>query len=254
MTWLVRAEWLKLRTTRTPFVIAILLAVCVVVPLILVLALVPRHWLESDGIGALLSTASAVVPLALLVLGILGMTNEYRHGTITYSYLVTPRRWQVMVVKLVVYGAVGIATMLAAVLLVFAVIKAGGALRGVSIDPAAGATVADYARQIVTAGLITTFGVALGALFRLQVVTVAATLIWALFVENIITVLKPAVGVWLPFNVFQQVSAVQASSGDSGISGLAKQLTRPEAFLVSLAYIGAVSLAAVLISLRRDVT
>ena len=45
------------------------------------------------------------MPLVLLVFGILGMTNEYRHGTITYTYLVTPRRWQVMVVKLVVYAA-----------------------------------------------------------------------------------------------------------------------------------------------------
>ena len=47
------------------------------------------------------------MPLVLLVFGILGMTNEYRHGTITYSYLVTPRRWQVMVMKLVVYLLVG---------------------------------------------------------------------------------------------------------------------------------------------------
>ena len=98
----------------------------------------------------------------LLVFGILGMTNEYRHGTITYSYLVTPRRWQVMVMKLVVYALVGIVTMLVAVVLVYVVIRIGGSIRGVDIDATGGATIGDYARQIVVAGLITTFGVRSG--------------------------------------------------------------------------------------------
>jgi hypothetical protein len=43
-------------------------------------------------------------------------------------------------------------------------------------------------------------------------------------------------------------------SGD-GMEALTESaLTRPEAFLVSIAYIAIVSLAAVFISLRRDVT
>ena len=43
----------------------------------------PRDWLETDGVADFLITASTFVPLVLLVFGILGMTNEYRHGTIT---------------------------------------------------------------------------------------------------------------------------------------------------------------------------
>jgi hypothetical protein len=189
----------------------------------------------------------------LLVFGILGMTNEYRHGTITYSYLVTPRRWQVMAMKLIVYAAVGIVTMLVAVVLVSLVIRIGGAIRGVQIDATAGSTIGDYARQIVVAGLITTFGVALGALFRAQIITVAGVLIWALAVENIIVVLKPAIGRWLPFAVFDTVSAGQAAGSGSGALTV-DMLTRPQAFIVSLIYIAIVSVAAVFISLRRDVT
>ena len=86
-----------------------------------------------------------------------------------------------------------------------------------------------------------------------QVVTVAAALIWALFVESIIAVLKPTVGIWLPFMVFNQVSAVRTGTGD-GVDTVTDQLSRPTAFLVSLLYIGVLSVAAVLISLRRDVT
>jgi ABC-2 type transport system permease protein len=249
---LVKAELLKLRSTRTALGLFIVILLVTLVPLILLLALLPKDWLQTDGVAGFLNTASALVPLVLLVFGILGMTNEYRHGTITSSYLVTPRRWQVMVIKLAVYAAVGIVTMLVAVALVYVVILAGGAVRGLEIDASGGATFGDYARQIVVAGLITTFGVALGALFRAQVVTVAGALIWALVAENIVVVVKPAVGKWLPFTAFDSVSAVRVSGSD--VTAAADQLSRPSAFLVSLAYIALVSLLAVFISLRRDVT
>ena len=253
MIALARAELLKLRSTRTALGLFIVILVVTLVPLILIMALVPRDWLAEDGVNEFLVAASALVPLVLLVFGILGMTNEYRHGTITYSYLVTPRRWQVMVVKLVVYLLVGMLTMLVAMLLVYLAILIGGAVRGVDIDATGGSTLGDYARQLVVAGLVTTFGVALGALIRAQIITVAGALIWALFVENIIYVLKPAVGNWLPFVVFNQVSAAQMP-GDGAEALTSGALSRPEAFLVSIAYIAIVSVAAVFISLRRDVT
>jgi hypothetical protein len=250
---LARAELLKLRSTRTALGLSIVILVVTLVPLILIMALVPKDWLAEDGVNEFLVAASALVPLVLLVFGILGMTNEYRHGTITYSYLVTPRRWQVMVVKLVVYLLVGMLTMLVAMLLVYLAIRIGSAARGVDIDATGGSTLGDYARQLVVAGLVTTFGVALGALIRAQIITVAGALIWALFVENIIYLLKPAVGNWLPFVVFNQVSAAQMP-GDGAEALTSGALTRPEAFLVSIAYIAIVSVAAVFISLRRDVT
>ena len=253
MIALARAELLKLRSTRTALGLFIVILVVTLVPLTLIMALVPREWLAEDGVNEFLLAASALVPLVLLVFGILGMTNEYRHGTITYSYLVTPRRWQVMVVKLVVYLLVGMLTMLVAMLLVYLAILIGGAVRGVDIDATGGSTLGDYARQLVVAGLVTTFGVALGALIRAQIITVAGALIWALFVENIIYVLKPAVGNWLPFVVFNQVSAAQMP-GDGAEALASGALSRPEAFLVSIAYIAIVSVAAVFISLRRDVT
>jgi ABC-2 type transport system permease protein len=250
---LARAELLKLRSTRTALGLFITILVVTLGPLILLMALLPEDWLANDGVSGFLGTASALVPLVLLVFGVLGMTNEYRHGTITYSYLVTPRRWQVMVMKLVIYALVGMVTMLVAVVLVYVVIRIGSAVRGLEIDPTGGSTLGDYARQIVVAGLITTFGVALGALIRAQIITVAGVLIWALFVENIIYVLKPAVGNWLPFIVFNQVSAAQMP-GDGGDAITSAGLSRPGAFLVSIAYIAIVSVAAVFISLRRDVT
>ena len=255
MIALVRAELLKLRSTRTALGLFIVILIVTLVPLVLLMAFLPRNWLETDGVAGFLNTASALIPLVLLVFGILGMTNEYRHGTITYSYLVTPRRWQVMVIKLLVYALIGIVTMLAAVILVYLLILAGGAIRGVSIDATGGSTLGDYARTIVVAGLVTTFGVALGALFRAQVITVAGALIWALFVENIVAALKPKIGMWMPFTVFNNVNAAHIPGNSPGVVGMTvEQFSRPTAFLVSLVYIAVVSLLAVFISLRRDVT
>ena len=248
MIALARAELLKLRSTRTALGLFLAILLVTLGPLILLLALLSRSDLAGGGLGVV---AYLLVPMVLLVFGILGMTNEYRHRTITYAYLVTPRRWQVMAVKLAVYALVGIATMLFTVVLVYIVTRIGASLRGVEIDATDGATLGDYTRQIVVAGLITAFGVALGALFRAQVLTVAGTLLWALVVEILIGAFKPAVGGWLPFTVFNQVSAVSMGA-DPGTAGAT--LSRPQAFIVSLVYIAIVSVAAIFISLRRDVT
>ncbi len=254
MIALARAELLKLRSTRTALGLFTTILVVTLVPLTIIIFAVPKEWLETDGVSGFLGAAGALVPLVLLVFGILGMTNEYRHGTITYSYLVTPKRWQVMVMKLALYALVGMVTMLVAAVLVYLVILVGSAVRGVDIDATGGFTAGDYARQIVVAGLITTFGVALGALVRAQIVAIAGTLIWALVAESLIAVLKPAVGNWLPFVVFNQVSTAQLQGVETAETLGSVGLSRPEAFLVSLCYIAIVGVAAVFISLRRDVT
>ena len=248
MIHLARAELLKLRSTRTAMGLGIATAVVALVPSILLVALLPIDDLSRDQAATDLIGVSALVPYVLLVFGILGMTNEYRHGTITYTYLATPRRWQVMVVKLAVYALVGMVLMLLTLVAVHLVVLIGGEARGVSMLTFGDLDFVDYARQIVVAGLMTAFGVSLGALFRAQVPTVASVLIWALAVEGIIAAFKPAVGTWLPFVVFAQVTGGRLG-GDTGVG-----LGRPEAFLVSIAYIGIASVAAVYLSMRRDVT
>jgi ABC-2 type transport system permease protein len=251
VTALLRAELLKLRSTRTALGMGIAAALVTVLPAVLLIAFLPKGTIGGDEARTILTAGSSLVTYILLVFGILGMTGEYRHGTITYTYLATPRRGRVMVVKLVVYAVVGCLVMLLALLLANLIGAIGLPIRGVSYPAPDGAALADYARQIVTAGLITAFGVALGALFRAQVATVAGTLIWALMVEPLIVVFKPHIGTWLPFNVFSQVISLQIGGVESGA---AEGLSRPEAFLVSIGYIAVFSVLAVFISMRRDVT
>ena len=252
MIALARAELLKLRSTRTALGMGIAAALVTILPAVLLVAFLPKGTIGGDEARTILTAGGGLVAYVVLVFGILGMTGEYRHGTITYTYLATPRRGRVMIVKLAVYALVGCLAMLLALLLANLIGAIGLPIRGVSYPAPDGAALADYARQIVTAGLITAFGVALGALFRAQVVTVAGTLIWALMVEPLIVTFKPHIGIYLPFAVFQKI--IMGGALHAGQDGGLPSLTRPEAFLIAIAYIAAVSVLAVFISMRRDVT
>ena len=252
---LVRAEIIKLRSTRTAlglFAAAVSLSV---VPAILVMALLPRDVLDENGAIAGAAFGLTVVPMLAVVFGILGMTNEYRHGTITYTYLDTPRRWMVIAVKLVCYGVAGAAVMALTGALVVLAIEAVAGIRNVPITTGQTGddliTAGNVALFIATVGLMTAFGVGLGALLRAQVPTVAGVLVWALAIEPIIAAVRPGVGRFLPFTAFQQLNFGGAGTGSEGVD---IGLGRPEAFLISLAYIALVSVAAVYISMRRDVT
>jgi len=77
--------------------------------------------------------------------------------------------------------------------------------------------------------------------------------VWALAAESIIAVIKPHLGIYLPFAAFQQLTmggALRTGEADA----MMPSLSRPAAFLVAIAYIAVFSVAAVFISMRRDVT
>lgn len=250
---LFRSEVLKLRSTRTALGLLSAAVLVGVLSAVLVLAFVPAEGLEEDGAVVTVLAGATLVPLLGLVFGILSMTNEYRHGTITYSYLVTPRRWKVIAVKLVVCFVVGTTVLALVGLLLALVALIGYQIRGLDMDVnsiTAGDAAKAIALILVTAGLMASFGVALGALLRNQPIAVAGTLIWALGVESTIFGLRPGVGQYLPFTAMEQVVSGALTVGPESDIGL----TRPEAFVVSLAYIAVTSVAAVYTTMRRDVT
>jgi hypothetical protein len=252
---LVAAEFLKLRSTRTALGLLIAAVLVSVVPAILVLIFAPAEFLEDESVGGLtlVVAGATIVPMLGLVFGILSMTNEYRHGTITYSYLVTPRRARVIVVKLFVCFVVGVVVLALVGFLVTLTALVGYEVRGLELETGTlfdDGVALTIVLVLLAAGLEASFGVGLGALFRNQPATVAGTLIWALAVESIVVGLKPKIGLYLPFAALDQVVSGSISMGAETEIGLA----RPEAFLVSLAYIAVVSVAAVYTTMRRDVT
>jgi ABC-type transport system involved in multi-copper enzyme maturation permease subunit len=255
---LVAAEFLKLRSTRTALGLLVAAVLVSLVPAILVLVFAPAEFLEDESVGGigLFVAGATIVPLLGLVFGILSMTNEYRHGTITYSYLVTPRRARVILAKLAVCFVVGVVVLALVGFLLTLTALVGYEVRGLELKTGTlfeDGVALTIVLVLLAAGLMASFGVGLGALFRNQPATVAGTLIWALAVESIVVGLKPRVGQYLPFAVLDQVVAGGVTIG-AETEAAQIGLSRPEAFLISLAYIAVVSVAAVYTTMRRDVT
>jgi ABC-2 type transport system permease protein len=204
MTRLIRAELLKLRTTRTARVLLALAAVgsAALVTLVLVLAGRPgQPALGDDALRQLVLVPEGPLTLAGLVLGVLGMAGEYRHGTATPTFLVTPARARVVAAKLVAAGLAGLTMALVATAVGLAVGLPGLAAKGVEAsvaDAGLGARVAGLAAAVALSAVL---GTGLGALLRNQVAAVIVGLLWwSQGVEGLLAGLlrQPGLERWLP--------------------------------------------------------
>src|SRR3954447_4677916 len=109
MMRLVSAEVLKLRTTRTFYVLMLIALALVVLPTIPISAFAKFSATDSDGpIEVFLFFIGGLVQSFALVLGILAATTEFRHGTITPTLLVVPNRMRLMLAKLIAGLIVGL--------------------------------------------------------------------------------------------------------------------------------------------------
>ncbi|GAB3490537.1 hypothetical protein [Amycolatopsis cihanbeyliensis] len=67
----------------------------------------PLPALDTDQGTRLLLGMLGLTGFVPAMLGTIAVTSEYRHGTITFTYLFAPRRWTVLAAKLVVHALAG---------------------------------------------------------------------------------------------------------------------------------------------------
>ena len=204
MTRLVKAELLKLRTTRTARTLLALAAAgtAALVALVLLLAGRPgQPELGADALRQLVLVPAQPLTLAALVLGILGMAGEFRHGTATSTFLVTPVRGRVVAAKLAAAAATGLAMALVASAAVFAVGLPWLRAKGIEVTVADAGLLARVAGLAVAVALFAVLGVGLAALLRNQVAAVIVGLLWwSQGVERILVAVlhQPGLERWLP--------------------------------------------------------
>ena len=207
-----RAERIKLSTTRAPLWIAVTVAVLSLVWAALIRQRrVRRGALEAQRAAS--GFAVFGVPV-LMVLASMTVTAEYRSGMIRTTFIATPNRTLVLLAKVVVvsiFSAVYAAVMVAASVVVarlFATTPAAAAqlsLASPDVWRAVGA-IALYA------ALAATLGVGVGALLRAGPGAVAVLLLWPLVAEPMLGLLPdigPKVGPYLPFGNIFIVTEVQ---------------------------------------------
>ena len=152
--------------------------------------------------------APANVIVLTLILGIIGMTQEYRHRTATPTFLAAPRRGSVVVAKLLAYAvaAVPFALVVLAVTVLVVVVAAGA--RGGSLSWT-GENVGVLARAGVALVVYALIGVGVGALLRNQVGAIVGSLVYLFVVEPIIRQIPATAGFykWLPGGALEAVTA-----------------------------------------------
>lgn len=240
MTALLRSELLKLRTTRTAIVLALALFAITAAGTVGMLVLSDESGLElQEG----MPSAAAFAALFALLFGILVMTGEFRHGTATPTFLVSPVRERVVVVKALAAMLGGLALGLAASAVVYLIAVPWLAGQGDEVHLFEGEPLGAVAAIVSGAAIWGGLGVGLGALVRSQVGAMIGALVWLLIVENIIGGLLSDIGPYLPGR------ALAAIFGDPG-DGLSVW----GGVGVSLAYAAAFCIAGVLLTGRRDIT
>ncbi|GAA1956661.1 ABC transporter permease [Microbacterium deminutum] len=142
--------------------------------------------LPTAGLAPVLySVATAVGYVFPLLIGTLMVTAEFRHKTLTPTFLATPRRGLVLWAKLfvgvvfgVLFGVVGV---------IFAVAPSAGFLAGYGIDTELGSSDswALFGRMILAFVLWVLIGIGVGALVRNQVGAIVGVLVFTQFIEPV---------------------------------------------------------------------
>ena len=186
-----------------------------------------------------------------MILGITGMTGEYRYETITPTFLATPKRSRVVVAKMFAHMGFGVLYGVAA--LVGALVVGGTiiAIRGFDLGFGADRLWPSIGLAVVAVALWTLLGIGIGTLIRNQVAAVLVAIFVTFLVEPLATFILAANDLdeivnWLPTNA----SAALTSPGNSFVD----YLPWWAGGLVLLGYAGLLAGLGVLLSSRRDIT
>ncbi len=211
---LLRSEWIKLFTIRATWVmIGIgLLGEALYAGLYVGLASLAE-------IGEVDEVAPGVglILVLMLVLGVLLITTEFRHGTSSSTFLASPRRYPVLVAKLALALIVGLLVGLA-----FTAVNGGLALplldgRAGGL-PATAEIVRSYAGVVISLALMCAFGFGVGAIVRNQVGAIVAAIAFFFVLSSLPELLPGQIGDYFPA---QTIGSLQNNPQDDGLSQVA---------------------------------
>ena len=242
MSTLLRAELLKLRTTRT--FVALVAATLVLSLLVVGLSAILQDDFTEQQVRELFTADFS--GLFILVLGVIGMAGEWRHRTITSSILAAPARVRLLAAKLLAYAAAGLVLSL---VVTVALMALGTLILSIRDQPTVGLSdMTDVLwRNLVVAALLAAFGVCIGGLLRNQIVAIVGLLIFAFVLEPALIAIVPEVGQFGP-----------TSGAPNGVIGInpfdedGATLSTGIALLVMIGWVGLGFAATAALLRRRD--
>lgn len=217
---ILRSEWLKLTTVRMWIGLAVAAVLFTAVNAGVIIALSGLD-IEGTPVPELTDPASlrsvyasaASSAAFVLVLGIVSITSEYRHQTITATLLATPKRGPLIAAKMLTAAALSAAIGVACVAITAAAVAIGVGAKDIGPVDAR-----DFAA--IGGGVVLGFavygilGVGFGSLVRNQIAAITAALLWVMLVESLIVAFWPGVGKWLPGGALNGMLQLQTPNGD----------------------------------------
>ena len=241
MNELLRAELIKLRTTRT-FVAIAAVAIGTSVLIAALVALLTEPTEDSVLYDVFASDTSSFF---ILLLAVIGISGEWRHRTITSSLLAAPDRRGFLAAKAIAFATAGIVLSLLIAVTGVAILST----RDLPL-PEIGELAGLAGRNALLADMLGAFGVAIGGIVRNQIVAVVSLLVVMFVVEPVILTLAPGVGRYGPFGALS-VAAAGIPAEDAGL-GDVRLVGTGTAVLLLLTWIAVAFVTASTLLQRRD--
>jgi hypothetical protein len=184
MIRLVRAEFLKLRTTQVWF--WLLLAAIALSALTVIGPLASNDVHDGPEVANMFAGASFAY-IVIFILGVLGVTTEFRYQTITSTVLQTPSRWSIMGAKMIAYALLGVGYAVVCVALQLAIAVPWLNAKGIDYSLGSDHIPRALIGVFVVLALFGIVGLGIGALLRNQIVAVVVGLIFLVVLQGIIS-------------------------------------------------------------------
>jgi ABC-2 type transport system permease protein len=244
---LLSSELLKLRTTRTFYALTGGAVALIVTIAALGAALGKFHGTATPGRGLL--AVAGLAPLFALVIGVMGVTTEFRHGTITPSLLVEPVRTRLIAAKLAaqLIAGLGLGAVCYAVCagIVSVILSGRGIATGMSTSDWIGAIIGGAIATMLYAAL----GLGVGAVLRNQVGAIVVLLAWVFVIESLLGIIPGGFG-----NAVKKYGLSGVGSSLARTAGHATSIGQLPAGLLLLGYALLLVTAGTIIVCRRDVS
>jgi ABC-2 type transport system permease protein len=244
---LIRAEARKLRSTRTFW--AITLGTLALIAVAVTAMSAASSFKPGDHPALQVLALAGLAQTLALILGLLAVTSEFRHGTITAALLITPRRTPLLAAKLITLTASGLVLGLLAFGEAAAIAAPILSARHVASQVDGPAVAGIIAGGAIAAALAAALGVGIGAVVRNQVGAIITALGLLYVLEPLLSVL-PGTG-----DAVQRFGLGGLASGASGTAGFpssAHLLGQAPAALILGAYALTVLIAGATLFQRRD--
>ena len=206
---------------------------------------------QTQSVDAVYANAISAYFFAIII-GIMLMSGEFRHGTAVATFLTAPKRGTVLATKLVIAAIGGMLVMVIST----AAGLAGGWV-GLSFFPDAASPTNEVfintmLAAVVSGAVLGIIGVALGTLVRNQMLAITGALLYLFVIDPILLALAPDTGKYLPQGLIVSMLALDIEAPEFGIDTTA-YLPPLTATVVLLGYGAVFAGLAIATSLRRDI-